>query len=1003
MPVGFLPRLSIPAPGVERASGFLEPRFLQSDIYGFGIKTPYYRVLGPSADATLTPFVTTGGAALIEGEYRQRFANGGFDFWGVFAVDDGLGEGGGFGRGAFHTTGEFALPRDFAFDFDLAAASDDSFLTQFDYSDTDQLTSFARVRRTRANEYIGLGTIAFQSLTDVNESMDVPFVLPQFFYRRLRGYPGEDGPARHLAQLARHPARDRQQQLPRRRAGRLAARRRPCRTASSPRARRRRSSTSTRSGTTPTSPTASRCRPPPPLAGELRWPWVRHTGAADHVIEPIVQVVYVRALQDQDEIPNEDSRLPEFDETNLFAFNRFPGLDRLETGLRANLGHQLHPPGPRRLVGRPHARAHPARRPGRRVRRRHRPRRPLVGLRGRRLGRLRLGPDRDQPRALRHRPRLPPQRVRPRLRRRRSARCAPPTSTSPRTTPTPILGPQPETNEISLDARYRVRPNWELRGLWRYDVASHSNLRAGAGITYGNECAEFDLSVSRRYTSSDNVPPSTSIGFSLRLAGIGEKGQADWPARVCMREVLTGGLEGVCGCGGCSSFSLASLALAGPALAQNPYAPAIMVNEGVITHYDIDQRIRLLEALGANGDLRKLAVQQLTEDRVKVQAAANMEIELPEGAIEAGIEEFATGRGLTMDDVQLALDARGIDQQTLDDFVESGLLWRDVIGTRFRARAMPTEADLDAALEIAANTPQEMLTLAEIALPYAELGQPETDALAERIYRQAAGGASFAALAREYSRSGTAERGGVLDPIPATNLPPAFRTEVLLLRPGPGHPAAADLRRGRDHQARVDPAGRRRSRSTPTTPRCARRCASGSSPSASPASARATCRSCSATPSSSTDERPREPPVALTLGDPAGIGGEIALKAWAALGGSLALLPDRRPRPHGRPRRPPRRAGPRHRRPRRDAKAPPACRCCRTRCRDPPEPGRPHPENAAAVDRDHRPRRRARARAARRRRSAPTRSTRRRSWTAPASPSPATPNTSPTSPAPRCR
>ena len=229
---------------------------------------------------------------------------------------------------------------------------------------------------------------------------------------------------------------------------------------------------------------------------------------------------------------------------------------------------------------------------------------------------------------------------------------------------------------------------------------------------------------------------------------------------------------------------LASLPLAAPALAQNPYAPAIMVNEGVITHYDIDQRIRLLEALGANGDLRKLAVQQLTEDRIKVQAAANMEIELPEGAIEAGIEEFATGRGLTMDDVQLALDARGIDQQTLDDFVESGLLWRDVIGTRFRARAMPTEADLDAALEIAANTPQEMLTLAEIALPYAELGQPETDALAERIWRQAAGGASFAALAQQYSRSGTAERGGVLDPIPATNLPPAFRSEVLLLRPG---------------------------------------------------------------------------------------------------------------------------------------------------------------------------------------------------------------------------
>jgi len=229
---------------------------------------------------------------------------------------------------------------------------------------------------------------------------------------------------------------------------------------------------------------------------------------------------------------------------------------------------------------------------------------------------------------------------------------------------------------------------------------------------------------------------------------------------------------------------LAWLALGHPVLAQNPFAPALMINDSVITRYDIDQRIRLIEALGASGDLRKLAVQQLTEDRVKLQAADAMEIELPEGAIEAGIDEFATSRGLTLDDVQLALDARDIDQQTLNDFVESGLLWREVVGTRFRARATPTDADLDAALEIAANTPQEMLTLAEIALPYAELGQPETDALAERIYRQAAGGADFGALARQYSRSGTAERDGVLDPVPATNLPPAFRTQVLLLRPG---------------------------------------------------------------------------------------------------------------------------------------------------------------------------------------------------------------------------
>ena len=62
------------------------PGFSQSDIYGFGFKLPYYRVLGPSADATVTPFVTTSGGVLLEGEYRRRFAAGGFDLWGVVTV-----------------------------------------------------------------------------------------------------------------------------------------------------------------------------------------------------------------------------------------------------------------------------------------------------------------------------------------------------------------------------------------------------------------------------------------------------------------------------------------------------------------------------------------------------------------------------------------------------------------------------------------------------------------------------------------------------------------------------------------------------------------------------------------------------------------------------------------------------------------------------------------------------------------------------------------------------
>jgi len=232
------------------------------------------------------------------------------------------------------------------------------------------------------------------------------------------------------------------------------------------------------------------------------------------------------------------------------------------------------------------------------------------------------------------------------------------------------------------------------------------------------------------------------------------------------------------------ALALLCTVLAGPALAANPYEPALTVNDSVITHYDIDQRIKLLEALGASGDVQKLAVQQLTEDRVKVQAAHELQIELPEGAIEAGLEEFASQRGLQVDDVLQVLSSRGIDRQTMDDFVESGLYWREVVGSRFRARATPTEADLDAALEFNLTQPVEMITLAEIALPFAERGQEETEAFADQLYREIARGANFAAAAREFSRSDTAENGGLLPAMPATRLPPSFRTQVLLLNPG---------------------------------------------------------------------------------------------------------------------------------------------------------------------------------------------------------------------------
>ncbi|MFO1210056.1 MAG: LPS assembly protein LptD [Amaricoccus sp.] len=529
-PVGYAPRLSIPEPGVTRASGVLVPQFLQSGIYGFGFKLPYYRVISPSADYTITPFLTTSGAKLVEGQYRRRFDDGGFDVGGVVAFDDGLGNNKQALRGSLAASGNFALGQGFIASFDLAAASDNSFLAQFDYSDADRLTSIAGIHRTLGNEYFSVSTIAFQSLNDDEATDTIPFVFPALYYRRLFDAPvvgGRVGIDANSLGIARDVGGDMI------RAGGGVDWQNGWTLANGVLA----SSTASavvdlyRTWDYDDIPDGTDARAMPLVSGELRWPLVKSTAAAQHVIEPIAQVIWSQTVGD-DDVPNEDSQLPEFDDLNLFSLNRFPGEDRLETGLRANLGinYTRQDPSGWSL--------------------------------GATLGRVFRVNDKDQfsegtgldgtwsdyvgalsldfasgltlvNRAL-FSDTLDFQRNEFAMAydsERAGIRAA--YIYLAQDDSDPVIGDQPETSEFAFNARYRLRPNWEVRGLWRYDVAAHSNLRAGAGITYGNECTEFDLSIQRRYTSSENLPPTTSIGFSLKLAGVGDSGDNKWPARVC--------------------------------------------------------------------------------------------------------------------------------------------------------------------------------------------------------------------------------------------------------------------------------------------------------------------------------------------------------------------------------------------------------------------------------------------------------------------------------------
>ena len=70
MPVLALPYLAVPSPEVSRKTGLLAPMVGFRSGEGGHLGVPFYAVLGPSADTTLTPVFFTDGRVRLDTELR---------------------------------------------------------------------------------------------------------------------------------------------------------------------------------------------------------------------------------------------------------------------------------------------------------------------------------------------------------------------------------------------------------------------------------------------------------------------------------------------------------------------------------------------------------------------------------------------------------------------------------------------------------------------------------------------------------------------------------------------------------------------------------------------------------------------------------------------------------------------------------------------------------------------------------------------------------------------
>jgi LPS-assembly protein len=370
-PVLFAPVFWHPDPTAERASGFLTPKIDYTKRRGLTYEQPYLWVINPSADLVVAPQINTKVNPFLKGEYRQRFWSGQINArFGVGYDQDFTSKGDKFGDDSWRSyilaDGTFKPDKRWTVGFSAERASDDLIFRRYDVgqvfqnrglylTDDQRLMSQVYAVRQDQRSFVSAAAFSVQGLRVTDDDQSFPVVAPLIEYRyqpkadilggRLRFSGGAVVLTREEDAGNPVTGRTRTPTLP----GVDVARgsldvewRRAFTTGQGIRIEPfldGRGDVYRVSDRVPVDgPNGTFSRAQGTAGVDLSWPFIKSAEGYSVVLEPIVQVALSPTYDDWREIPNEDSLVFDFDETNLFQYNRAPGFDLYEGGQRVNVG-----------------------------------------------------------------------------------------------------------------------------------------------------------------------------------------------------------------------------------------------------------------------------------------------------------------------------------------------------------------------------------------------------------------------------------------------------------------------------------------------------------------------------------------------------------------------------------------------------------------------------------------------------------------------------------------
>lgn len=352
VPVLYTPYFYHPDGTEKQKSGFLNPTAGYDSDQGLSYGQQYYWAVAPDRDVTVGATVFSRVNPLLLAEYRQRFDNAKMELGGSTTYSSredstsGMSqEIGKEARGHLYGSGLWNMNDQWRSGYELAVASDDQYMREYDINSQDVLESEVYTERLVGRNYAVGRVMGFQDLRISARQVEQPWVLPEVM-ASFYGTPNETLGGRWNAQIsALGLYRDGNGQDVARSSAEMGWQKRYV----------------TGWGMVNTWDALLRGdiynihnRNRLTVAGNtdddfqtrgfaqgnwnISYPFVKRMEQSQLVVEPIVSFTAGTNVDFDKGIPNEDSRDFTLDPTNLFEPNRAPGYDLIEDRTRVTYG-----------------------------------------------------------------------------------------------------------------------------------------------------------------------------------------------------------------------------------------------------------------------------------------------------------------------------------------------------------------------------------------------------------------------------------------------------------------------------------------------------------------------------------------------------------------------------------------------------------------------------------------------------------------------------------------